>query len=249
MDTGFEIITKNTVFDSTRNAHEVNISAHLHGRFIAEQGELIFYRRNKFKVLGSLVLPAVSIQRDGELHRITSLDAALDAVDSQEEPVKMFNNSSNTTTATTILSIDPGKEMSLAWEKVQFRHATVKRRGSWQYFHVRVTILANIKGSRHLLCQLKSMPITVRGRSPGSFASDNTGSTLKRARGKEDTTVNATNITETETETDLFDMLDDNFPISLLPSIPDLDSIFNCTSNMESIPGIFPFRSTTGQCL
>ncbi|EED12810.1 conserved hypothetical protein [Talaromyces stipitatus ATCC 10500] len=178
---------------------------------------LIFYRRNKFKVVGTISIPTaianVRLENTGD-SRITGLFAELDATESLEGvSVRIIHTDpkSKPTTASSQFepSIDQGcpsrnslsrtipglprvclwlerdedvecgsesgvgdsvLSVPIFWDKLQFRHATAKKRGTWQYFYLRVTVLATLEdGTTHAISQSQSSAITVRGRSPQSF--------------------------------------------------------------------------------
>lgn len=179
---------------------------------------LIFYRRNKFKVVGTISVPTtVTSVKHGMFRdsRITGLYAELDAIESLEGvPVRLIhtnpkpkmiskssqlessidqNGSSRILTPRTAQglprvclwqdesdqdgepSVNTAEDNSelpipIFWDKLQFRHATAKKRGTWQYFYLRVTVIAILKdGTSHAICRSQSSAITVRGRSPQSF--------------------------------------------------------------------------------
>jgi NDT80 / PhoG like DNA-binding family len=178
---------------------------------------LIFYRRNKFKVFGTVSIPVTLSgikRRDSHISRITSLHAELDAIESLEgTPVRVIHSnpkekgviassrldtaSSRSSFRTTLtaealprvdlrfdrnnrndesslesLQQDPAISVPVCWEKLQFRHATAKKRGTWQYFYLRLTVTATLEdGKSHILSRTQSSAITVRGRSPQSFPS------------------------------------------------------------------------------
>ncbi|OKL57741.1 hypothetical protein UA08_06919 [Talaromyces atroroseus] len=213
----------------------IQIQAHLRGRFshsedspsgtvginnkdhVAEGSKdaigLIFYRRNKFKVFGTVSIPVTLNgikRRDSHISRITSLHAELDAIESLEgTPVRVIHSnpkdkgintssrldttSSRSNLKTTLMAEalprvdlrfdgnghseepprhDHAMSVPVCWEKLQFRHATAKKRGTWQYFYLRLTVTATLEdGKSHILSRTQSSAITVRGRSPQSFPS------------------------------------------------------------------------------
>jgi hypothetical protein len=181
----------------------IQIDAQLRGRFSqsensADAVELIFYRRNKFKVLGTVSIPggieAVQVAETGQLLRITGLQAELDAIESLEGAGVRVLQPPAKDKETTPSSRPRGKKASeglctiglaynglseensapVTWEKLQFRYATTKKRGTWQCFYLRVTVRATLEdGSSPVLCRAQSAAITVRGRSPQSFPDTN----------------------------------------------------------------------------
>lgn len=179
---------------------------------------LIFYRRNKFKVVGTVSIPtAITGVRHGSprASRITGLYAELDAIESLEgvavrlihtnpkpkmtstpsqlEPsidssdlsrnsmprttqglprvcLWLNKNDRNGESNSDSTENNPGMSIPVFWDKLQFRHATAKKRGTWQYFYLRVTVIATLKdGTSHAISRSQSSAIIVRGRSPQSF--------------------------------------------------------------------------------
>ncbi|CRG83628.1 Protein pacG [Talaromyces islandicus] len=186
----------------------IQINAQLRGRFsqaenssVSQQPdalELIFYRRNKFKVLGTVSIPggieAVQVTETGQLLRITGLQAELDAIESLEgaavrvlqsppkdkealpssHPRGKKASDSLCKLGLAYNGLSEGKSAPVAWEKLQFRYATAKKRGTWQCFYLRVSVRATLEdGSSPVLCRAQSAAITVRGRSPQSFPDTN----------------------------------------------------------------------------
>lgn len=179
---------------------------------------LIFYRRNKFKVVGTISIPTTitnvkhGMSKDSQ---ISGLYAELDAIESLEGiSVRLIhtnpkpkmtpkssqfessvdqNGSSRILTPRTAQGLprvclwqdkrdqdgepspnstedNSGLSIPIFWDKLQFRHATAKKRGTWQYFYLRVTVIAILKdGTSHAISRSQSSAITVRGRSPQSF--------------------------------------------------------------------------------
>lgn len=227
-------------FNDILSASDVKIQAYLRGRFshneeaslpnthhenavdIANSTNekdtigLIFYRRNKFKVVGTISIPtAITSYRRGNSRapEITGLYAELDAIESLEGvPVRLLHtkpkitsnpsqleppidqgDSSRVSTSRTVQGLprvclwqnktdqdgepsskstegNSGLSIPIFWDKLQFRHATAKQRGTWQYFYLRVTVIAVLKdGTSHVISRSQSTAITVRGRSPQSF--------------------------------------------------------------------------------
>jgi hypothetical protein len=197
---------------------------------------LIFYRRNKFKVVGTVSIPtAITSVRHGSpgASQITGLYAELDAIESLEGvSVRLVHTNPKSKMTTTPSQLEPsidqsdctrismsrttqglpliclwqdkkdhndeassdstennaGLSVPIFWDKLQFRHATAKKRGTWQYFYLRVTVIAILKdGTSHAISRSQSSAITVRGRSPQSFPTHvsntmKTGSTTGRAQ-------------------------------------------------------------------
>lgn len=179
---------------------------------------LIFYRRNKFKVVGTISIPtAITGIRDGSSRasRIIGLYAELDAIESLEgASVRVIHTNPKPKMTSTPLELESsigqsdssristpqtaqglprvclwedktdqdgepssnpiednsGLSIPIFWDKMQFRHATAKKRGTWQYFYLRVTVIAILEdGTSHTISRSQSSAITVRGRSPQSF--------------------------------------------------------------------------------
>lgn len=186
----------------------IQINAQLRGRFsqsenssISQQPdavELIFYRRNKFKVLGTVSIPggieAVQVTETGQVLRITGLQAELDAIESLEgaavrvlqsppkdkdllpssRPRGKKANDGLSKLGLAYNGLSEENSAPVAWEKLQFRYATAKKRGTWQCFYLRVTVRATLEdGNSPVLCRAQSAAITVRGRSPQSFPDTN----------------------------------------------------------------------------
>jgi hypothetical protein len=181
----------------------IHINSQLRGRFSqseksADASELIFYRRNKFKVLGTVSIPggieAVHAAETGQLLRITGFQAELDAIESLEgaavrvlqpppkdkEPTPSSHSRGKKTSeglcklGLAYNGLSEENSAQVAWEKLQFRYATTKKRGTWQCFYLRVTVRATLEdGSGPVLCRAQSAAITVRGRSPQSFPDTN----------------------------------------------------------------------------
>lgn len=317
--------------DASRNlvSSNIQINAQLRGRFSQSENsadalELIFYRRNKFKVLGTVSIPggieAVQVSEIGQLLRITGLHAELDAIESLEgaavrvlqsppkdkeltssRPRGKKTNEGLCKHGLAYNGLSEENSVPVAWEKLQFRYATAKKRGTWQCFYLRVTVRATLEdGSSPVLCRAQSAAITVRGRSPQSFP-DTNKKTAKPAKhrvaetqnsmgnhGREtnelsfpmDCTVNTSdnllfyNFSDLGTWNEGMQWQDDSngtdsqeysvalpgegnendrssnnnsndsshslfipsMETSLLPSIPDLDSIFNLPNPLSTIP-------------
>lgn len=178
---------------------------------------LIFYRRNKFKVVGTISIPTAitSIRRgSSRTSRMTGLYAELDAIESLEgASVRLIHTDPKSKLISTPSQLESSTDQSdpsriltpraaqglprvclwqktdqdgepspnstegnsglsipIFWDKLQFRHATAKKRGTWQYFYLRVTVIAILKdGTSHAISRSQSSAITVRGRSPQSF--------------------------------------------------------------------------------
>ncbi|KAI7969386.1 hypothetical protein EIK77_005016 [Talaromyces pinophilus] len=179
---------------------------------------LIFYRRNKFKVVGTISIPtAITSVRHGSSRSsgLTGLYAELDAIESLEgASVRLIHTSPKAKMTSTPSQLESsidqsdssristprtaqvlprvylwqdktdqdgkpssnstednsGLSIPIFWDKLQFRHATAKKRGTWQYFYLRVTVIAMLKdGTNHAISRSQSSAITVRGRSPQSF--------------------------------------------------------------------------------
>lgn len=204
-----------TSLPSTHQEHPVDIG---NGTDDKDTIGLIFYRRNKFKVVGTISIPtAITSIRHGSsrISRLAGLYAELDAIESLEgasvrlihtnPKAKMTStpsqlessidqsDSSRISTPRTAQGLprvclwqdktdqdgepssnstegNSGLSIPIFWDKLQFRHATAKKRGTWQYFYLRVTVIARLKdGTSHTISRSQSSAITVRGRSPQSF--------------------------------------------------------------------------------
>lgn len=210
-------------FTRSDEATKLNIShkyttENINGTVEKDTIGIIFYRRNKFKVHGNVVIPTAVADYKLEKSnkpRINTLYAKLSAIESIEgHSVRILQTGSKTrlfTTATKTNSSndqrqniqntlpesnqelphiclwqdqrEPKDESStnstpsrsliskpIFWDKLQFRHATTKKRGTWQYFYLQVTVMAVLEdGTSHVLNLCQSSAVTVRGRSPQSF--------------------------------------------------------------------------------
>ncbi|KAH8696740.1 hypothetical protein BGW36DRAFT_381550 [Talaromyces proteolyticus] len=202
--------------------------------------ELIFYRRNKFKVVGTVFIPAgvagVRAIHTGSSLQITSLHAELDATESLEgSDVRVLQLLPKDKTiqipgrgaGDSLCKVDlayrgPTTEQTtvpVAWEKLQFRHATAKKRGTWQYFYLRVRVTAQLEdGSSQTLCQARSAAITVRGRSPQSFP--DTNKSMSRPAKQVTTAMPKSGNDDSNVETDA------NLGFQIDCSIPASDNLF-----------------------
>lgn len=203
---------------SLASTHHENANDIANGTDEKDRIGLIFYRRNKFKVVGTISVPTAITSVRNESFRasqITGLYAELDAIESLEgvsvrllhtnpkpkmtskpsqlQPSIDQNDLSRVSTPRTAQGLprvclwqdktdqdtefgsnsaeeNPGLSIPIFWDKLQFRHATAKKRGTWQYFYLRVTVIAILKdGTSHAISRSQSTAITVRGRSPQSF--------------------------------------------------------------------------------
>jgi hypothetical protein len=153
-----------------------------------ELNELTFYRRNLFKVSGRVCLPregAETLLQQG----IVRLVAKLDAIESIEgETVKLIripikNDAPGEDSAVKGEPVQPvlldhqavdvsgQATLDMCWDRLQFRRATTKTRGSVaQRYQLRITIIAITNDqSEKVLARVASEFIVVRGRSPKNY--------------------------------------------------------------------------------
>lgn len=182
------------------NPNQLRIEAQIGGRIkipeqtpgstASEVGELTFYRRNLFKVSARLYLPqerATTLLQRG----VVRLVARLDAIESIEGeivklirlPIKNDVPDEDSTSAKgepvqpvllDVRAADASGQATLdmCWDRLQFRRATTKTRGSVaQRYQLRVTIVSTTTSdaSEKILGQVASEPIVVRGRSPKNY--------------------------------------------------------------------------------
>ncbi|KEF62382.1 uncharacterized protein A1O9_00354 [Exophiala aquamarina CBS 119918] len=160
------------------------------GPAASEVGELTFYRRNLFKVSARLYLPQEGVSTLLQ-QGVFRLVARLDAIESIEgETVKLIklpiknDVPAEESTSAKVEPVQPvlldhraadstgQASLAMCWDRLQFRRATTKTRGSVaQRYQLRVTILATTISdqSEKTLAQVASKPIVVRGRSPKNY--------------------------------------------------------------------------------
>lgn len=175
----------------------------------ARSPELTCYRRNLFKITGTVFVPRgikTVVTDDGERRAIVSLMAELTASESLEgKPAKVVSMPTKTavtaapTTATGYepipLDLDIDRNFNrhsdpcpfpISWERLQFRTATAKnnrRASAQQHYKLTLNVVAALNdGSKASLCQSSSVSIIVRGRSPRSFLPHKDGAPVKHPK-------------------------------------------------------------------
>ncbi|MCJ1306159.1 hypothetical protein MMC08_008977 [Hypocenomyce scalaris] len=177
--------------------------------------ELTCYRRNIFQIVGSITLPRTMryiVTDRGDRIPIQAQELSISATESVEgNPVKIITVPWKTSTVTSVpeekmetepapipLDIitkqDPDPDYAtfpIAWKRLQFRVATAnngRRKELQQHFIIQLKVIATLKaGSKVSICETRSCPIIVRGRSPRNFqqrkdlALTGTGSSMRKA--------------------------------------------------------------------
>lgn len=164
------------------------------GKAASDPNELTFYRRNLFKVSARVYLTdagaATLVQRG-----LVKMVARLDSIESIEgEPVKLIkipikndaacdDSTAKGEAVQPILldhkAVDASGQATLdmCWDRLQFRRATTKTRGSVaQRYQLRVSIAAvNSDRSEETIARVASEFIVVRGRSPKNYPDQSKG--------------------------------------------------------------------------
>ncbi|KAF2226457.1 hypothetical protein BDZ85DRAFT_211319 [Elsinoe ampelina] len=163
--------------------------------------ELTCYRRNLFQITGSITLPRglrYILTPSGEQLPIIGQELTVSATESTEgNPVKIISvpwkTPINPTQApaddktereppTIPIDLNNAQDMDsefaqypFQWKRLQFRIATAnngRRKELQQHFVVRLKVLATLSnGSKMPICEVRSSPVIVRGRSPRNFQS------------------------------------------------------------------------------
>lgn len=161
--------------------------------------ELTCYRRNLFQVTGSITLPRMMryiLTEQGDRIPILAQELTISATESAEgHPVKLISVPWKTPAANatstpedktekepTSIPLDTVSNQDMdadyatfpiAWKRLQFRIATAnngRRKELQQHFVVRLKVVATLStGTKVPICEAKSGPIIVRGRSPRNF--------------------------------------------------------------------------------
>lgn len=164
-----------------------------------ESAELMCYRRNIFQVSGTVVLPRALryiVTEQTEQIPILSQELVISAIETAEgSPCKIIcvpwktppngNPSADERVEKepSSVSLDcssqegdsPIVSFPFHWKRLQFRSATAnngRRKELQQHFVVHLKVVATLAtGGKITICQTKSNPIVVRGRSPRNFQS------------------------------------------------------------------------------
>ncbi|GAM84726.1 hypothetical protein ANO11243_027270 [Dothideomycetidae sp. 11243] len=209
------------ILDHNDQRISVSLSAQLHGSFFLDdaqcigspRAELTCYRRNIYRVAGSVTLPRSShciLTQDGHRLPISDLELTISAVESIEgAPAKIVSVAQKPSSlhgssfANDKAERDPrpmrldfteaqtvGEDFAnfpFEWKRLQFRSATAnngRRRELQQHYTVCIGVMARVAGGQHQrLCVVRSNPIIVRGRNPASFQARR--ESALRAAGKE----------------------------------------------------------------
>ncbi|RFU75436.1 n-acetylglucosamine-6-phosphate deacetylase [Trichoderma arundinaceum] len=176
------------------------VTAQLSGTFLRDSQPLrsgdryiLCYRRNLFQIRGTVIFdggplrsPFSSTNKPLEFRVILtaweSLNGNQVAIITVPKVTKESKaSSSSMAPSPIILKIDNhfenAKPIAFSWPRLQFRTATAKggrrkERGLEQYFEIRIQVLAVFQDcTETLVSEKKSVPIIVRGRSPGNFPS------------------------------------------------------------------------------
>lgn len=161
--------------------------------------ELTCYRRNLFQITGSITLPRMMryiLTEQGDRIPILAQELTISATESAEgHPVKLISvpwktPATNPTSTPedktekepTSIPLDTMSNQDMdadyatfpiAWKRLQFRIATAnngRRKELQQHFVVRLKVVATLStGTKVAICEAKSGPIIVRGRSPRNF--------------------------------------------------------------------------------
>jgi NDT80 / PhoG like DNA-binding family len=165
-----------------------------------EPPTLTCYRRNLFNISGTIHIPrdvATVIGPNGHEAKVGCLSVVISTTESLagtsitlvSAPPKHATRSSSMT------NISPGPikldvegnsnqyadpcPFSVFWNRLQFRTATAKnnrRAALQQYYFITINVVATLgDGSKVVVCKATSLPIIVRGRSPGSYQTTKTG--------------------------------------------------------------------------
>ncbi|KAL8954760.1 MAG: hypothetical protein Q9183_006946, partial [Haloplaca sp. 2 TL-2023] len=165
----------------------------------APPAELTCYRRNLFQVVGSITLPRglrYVMTDNGDRIPIVGQELTVSATESIEgNMVKLISVPWKTPVSHTAstpedrverepssvpLDIMSNQDMNsdfatfpIAWKRLQFRTATAnngRRKELQQHFVVRLKLVATLStGARVAICESRSGPVVVRGRSPRNF--------------------------------------------------------------------------------
>ncbi|GAD93727.1 NDT80 / PhoG like DNA-binding family protein [Paecilomyces variotii No. 5] len=163
--------------------------------------ELTCYRRNLFQITGSVTLPRTLrylMTDQGDRIPILALELTVSATESVEgNAVKIISVPWKTPAANgnqqpedktekepPAIPLDTmaGQDMDsdyasfpIAWKRLQFRIATAnngRRKELQQHFVVRLKVMATLStGAKVPVCEVRSGPVIVRGRSPRNFQS------------------------------------------------------------------------------
>ncbi|KAJ9364799.1 PhoG like DNA-binding family protein [Paecilomyces variotii] len=163
--------------------------------------ELTCYRRNLFQITGSVTLPRTLrylMTDQGDRIPILALELTVSATESVEgNAVKIISVPWKTPAANgnqqpedktekepPAIPLDTmaGQDMDsdyasfpIAWKRLQFRIATAnngRRKELQQHFVVRLKVMATLStGAKAPVCEVRSGPVIVRGRSPRNFQS------------------------------------------------------------------------------
>jgi hypothetical protein len=206
------------VLDSSHNSQFVDISAQLSGmffvaespwkqssvsEFLSSQPVLTCYRRNLFRIGGTIRIPrnfATALGPRGFEEAIDSISVELSATENfQGASAKIVSvsakNASNSSdvleTGPPPIKLDFGSNpdrhsdpcpFSFSWDRLRFRSATAKnnrRAALQQHYTMNIRIISTLKdASQVLLCESTSVPVIVRGRSPGSYLTSRSVATV-----------------------------------------------------------------------
>jgi hypothetical protein len=161
--------------------------------------ELTCYRRNLWQCTGQITLPRqVShvINEQGRNVPIFELAASITAFESIEGkateivtiPWKSNAHAESESSMSRVNSMPPNILLDLSsgteidntrvsipvtWKRLQFKHATAnngRRKGVQQHYVVQISLLGKMKSGEWVtICEMRSGPVIVRGRSPRNF--------------------------------------------------------------------------------
>ncbi|KIM97358.1 hypothetical protein OIDMADRAFT_169109 [Oidiodendron maius Zn] len=206
--------SKYRILNSTDVPRAIGISAQLSGMFFVAESPfdnqllsasevlpLTCYRRNLFKVTGTIYVPqdiCSILGPDGDRETVHNLSVSISAFESfGGKSIKIISvplkhgtkfPSAHETSPTSIKLDMEGNTNQHAdpfpfpvrWERLQFRTATAKnnrRSMLQQHYSIAIKVMGTFRnGSKALLCEANSPPVVVRGRSPKSY--ENTRSAI-----------------------------------------------------------------------
>ena len=163
--------------------------------------ELTCYRRNLWQCSGQITLPrqvshVVNEQgRNVPIFELAASITAMESIDGKATEIVMipWKSNANSETESSLsrvnaappnvpLDISSGTEVDntrvsipVSWKRLQFKHATAnngRRKGVQQHYVVQISLLGKMKSGEWMnICEMRSGPVIVRGRSPRNFDS------------------------------------------------------------------------------
>lgn len=165
----------------------------------SEAPTLTCYRRNLFNIAGVIHIPrdvAAVIGSNGHIEKVEYLSVDISVTESLADtsvmllslpPKHVVESYSNTKSPPNPIKLDiEGNSnqymdpcpFSMFWNRLQFKAATAKnnrRAALQQYYYITINVSATLEdGSKVVVSKATSLPIVVRGRSPGSYQTTRT---------------------------------------------------------------------------